>query len=209
MAKKQAGKVQGTDADLRRMTTAQARERLRCVPFQAPGFLAAYQLDMPYPFQMASFYLLCTQAAGGKWEKVLCSLAPSLCRNYGLTEDEIQGLGRWTMIDMVRGRRTLRLCPRSCRRFKNTGNVPTTRIPSCRLCTVVVECEFCHHSCLARCVPVQVRQLASAAAQDGTVDAAAVKFVRHQKTTLIELQRRAAEKAQQILEKQVRGRHAN
>lgn len=53
-------------------------------------------------------------------------------------------------------------------------------------------------------VPLQVRQLASAAAQDGTVDAAAVKFVRHQKTTLIELQRRAAEKAQQILEKQVR-----
>lgn len=49
---------------------------------------------------------------------------------------------------------------------------------------------------------LQVRQLASAAAQDGTVDAAAVKFVRHQKTTLIELQRRAAEKAQQILEKQ-------
>lgn len=30
MAKRQAGKVQGTDADLRRMTTAQARERLRC-----------------------------------------------------------------------------------------------------------------------------------------------------------------------------------
>jgi hypothetical protein len=48
----------------------------------------------------------------------------------------------------------------------------------------------------------QVRQLASAAAQDGTVDAAAVKFVRHQKTTMIELQRRAAEKSQQILEKQ-------
>lgn len=45
--------------------------------------------------------------------------------------------------------------------------------------------------------------MASAAAQDGTVDAAAVKFVRHQKTTMIELQRRAAEKAQQILEKQV------
>lgn len=35
------------------------------------------------------------------------------------------------------------------------------------------------------------------------MDAAAVKFVRFQKTTLIELQRRAAEKAQQILEKQV------
>ncbi len=47
-----------------------------------------------------------------------------------------------------------------------------------------------------------MRQLASAAALDGTVDAAAVKFVRHQKTSLIELQRRAAEKAQQILEKQ-------
>ena len=31
MAKRQAGKVQGTDADLRRMTTAQAKERLRCV----------------------------------------------------------------------------------------------------------------------------------------------------------------------------------
>lgn len=30
MAKRQAGKVQGTDADLRRMTTAQAKERLRC-----------------------------------------------------------------------------------------------------------------------------------------------------------------------------------
>ncbi|KAI3432621.1 hypothetical protein D9Q98_004167 [Chlorella vulgaris] len=97
MAKRQAGKVQGTDADLRRMTTAQAKERLR---------------------------------------------------KYGLSEDEIQGLGRWTMIDMV-------------------------------------------------------RQLASAAAQDGTVDAAAVKFVRHQKTTMIELQRRAAEKSQQILEKQM------
>jgi hypothetical protein len=30
MAKRQAGKVQGTDADLRRMTTKQAKERLRC-----------------------------------------------------------------------------------------------------------------------------------------------------------------------------------
>ncbi|EFN51450.1 hypothetical protein CHLNCDRAFT_140182 [Chlorella variabilis] len=80
MAKRQAGKVQGTDADLRRMTTAQAKERLR---------------------------------------------------GYGMTEEEIQGLGRWTMIDM------------------------------------------------------------------------AIKFVRHQKTTMIELQRRAAEKAQQILEKQM------
>ena len=38
------------------------------------------------------------------------------------------------------------------------------------------------------------------------MDAAALKFVRFQKTTLVELQRRAAEKAQQILEKQVRGR---
>lgn len=37
------------------------------------------------------------------------------------------------------------------------------------------------------------------------MDAAAVKFVRHQKTTLLELQRRAAEKAQQIMEKQVGG----
>ncbi|KAL4855489.1 Transcription initiation factor TFIID subunit 1 [Chlorella vulgaris] len=49
MAKRQAGKVQGTDADLRRMTTAQAKERLR---------------------------------------------------KYGLSEDEIQGLGRcgnWQM----------------------------------------------------------------------------------------------------------------
>lgn len=54
-------------------------------------------------------------------------------------------------------------------------------------------------------VRLQVRQLASAAALDGTVDAAAVKFVRHQKTTLLELQRRAAEKAQQIMEKQVGG----
>ena len=50
---------------------------------------------------------------------------------------------------------------------------------------------------------LQVRQLASAAAQDGTVEAGAAKFVRHQRTTLIELQRRAAEKAQQILEKQL------
>lgn len=57
-----------------------------------------------------------------------------------------------------------------------------------------------------RCIPIiaQVRQLASAAALDGTVDAAAAKWVRHQKTTLIELQRRAAEKAQQIFGKQVR-----
>jgi len=49
-----------------------------------------------------------------------------------------------------------------------------------------------------------VRQLASAAALDGTVDANAAKWVRHQKTTLLELQRRAAEKAQQIFDKQVR-----
>lgn len=48
-----------------------------------------------------------------------------------------------------------------------------------------------------------MRQLASAAAMDGTVDAAAAKWVRHQKTTLLELQRRAAEKAQQIFDKQV------
>ena len=52
----------------------------------------------------------------------------------------------------------------------------------------------------------QVRQLASAAALDGTVDAAAAKWVRHQKTTLLELQRRAAEKAQQVFEKQASGR---
>ncbi|PRW61593.1 Transcription initiation factor TFIID subunit 1 isoform C [Chlorella sorokiniana] len=96
MAKRQAGKVQGTDADLRRMTTQQAKERLR---------------------------------------------------KYGLTEEEITGLGRWTMIDMV-------------------------------------------------------RQLASAAAIDGTVDAGAAKWVRHQKTTLLELQRRASEKAQQVFDKQ-------
>ena len=34
------------------------------------------------------------------------------------------------------------------------------------------------------------------------MDAAAIKFVRHQKTTMLELQRRAAEKAQQIIQKQ-------
>ena len=50
MAKRTAGKVQGTDADLRRMTTKQAKERLR---------------------------------------------------GYGLSDADIQGLGRWTMIDMV------------------------------------------------------------------------------------------------------------
>ena len=51
---------------------------------------------------------------------------------------------------------------------------------------------------------VQVRELASAAAQDGTVDTATIKFVRHQKTTMLELQRRSAERAQEIMEKQAR-----
>jgi hypothetical protein len=63
-------------------------------------------------------------------------------------------------------------------------------------------CTFSNAQILSAFVPVQVRSLASASAHDGTVDAATVKFVRHQKTTMIELQRRAAERAQQIFDKQ-------
>lgn len=43
MAKRQAGKVQGTDADLRRMTTAQAKERLRCACHAGPALPGALQ----------------------------------------------------------------------------------------------------------------------------------------------------------------------
>ncbi|KAK2078921.1 hypothetical protein QBZ16_002611 [Prototheca wickerhamii] len=97
VARKQAGKVQGTDADLRRMTTDAAKRRL---------------LD------------------------------------YGLTEAEIEPLGRWVRIDLV-------------------------------------------------------RQFANAAAADGVGAGSNMKFVRHQKTTLLEQQKRQRDKAQRIFDRQV------
>lgn len=60
MAKRQAGKVQGTDADLRRMTTAQARERLRYV-LSSFHHAQAADMGMPRPPCLAPFYLLATR----------------------------------------------------------------------------------------------------------------------------------------------------
>jgi hypothetical protein len=94
--KQRSGKVQGTDADLRRMTTEQAKKKL---------------ID------------------------------------FGLDEAEIDPLGRWVRIDLV-------------------------------------------------------RQLANASAADGSV-AGIAKYVRHQKTTLIELQKRYRERAQEIFNRQI------
>ena len=93
--RQRSGKLQGTDADLRRMTTEQARQKLL---------------------------------------------------RFGLTEEEIEPLTRWVRIDLV-------------------------------------------------------RQLANASAADGS-DVGIAKYVRHQKTTLIELQKRYRERAQQIFERQ-------
>ena len=67
-----------------------------------------------------------------------------------------------------------------------------------------MNCTFGCLPCPVGSCAVQVRGLASAQAQDGTVDSATLKFVRHQKTTMLELQRRSAERAQQIMEKQAR-----
>jgi len=94
--KQRSGKVQGTDADLRRMTTEQAKKKL---------------ID------------------------------------FGLDAAEIAPLGRWVRIDLV-------------------------------------------------------RQLANASAADGSV-AGIAKYVRHQKTTLIELQKRYRERAQEIFMRQM------
>ncbi len=94
--KQRSGKVQGTDADLRRMTTEQAKKKL---------------ID------------------------------------FGLDAAEIDPLGRWVRIDLV-------------------------------------------------------RQLANASAADGSV-AGIAKYVRHQKTTLIELQKRYRERAQEIFNRQM------
>jgi hypothetical protein len=96
MNKQRSGKVQGTDADLRRMTTEQAKKKL---------------ID------------------------------------FGLDAAEIDPLGRWVRIDLV-------------------------------------------------------RQLANASAADGSV-AGIAKYVRHQKTTLIELQKRYRERAQEIFNRQL------
>jgi Protein of unknown function (DUF3591)/Bromodomain len=96
MNKQRSGKVQGTDADLRRMTTEQAKKKL---------------ID------------------------------------FGLDAAEIDPLGRWVRIDLV-------------------------------------------------------RQLANASAADGSV-AGIAKYVRHQKTTLIELQKRYRERAQEIFDRQM------
>ena len=93
--KQRAGKVQGTDADLRRMTTEQARQRLL---------------------------------------------------EFGLEENEIERMGRWDRISLI-------------------------------------------------------RQLANASAADGSVGGVA-KFVRHQKTTLIEQQKRYSERALEIFKRQ-------
>lgn len=95
-AKQRAGKVQGTDADLRRMTTEQAKQKLL---------------------------------------------------SFGLDEAEVEPLGRWVRIDLV-------------------------------------------------------RQLANASAADGSV-AGVAKYVRHQKTTLLELQKRYRERAQEVFDRQV------
>ena len=122
MAKRQAGKVQGTDADLRRMTTAQAKERLRCaaprwqlVGPAPPGVLLQGLLGFRAPC-ICSHPPFVRRACTGRLSPHRClswtscrvlqhmHALPCCCRNYGLTEDEITGLGRWTMIDMVRGR---------------------------------------------------------------------------------------------------------
>ena len=96
LAKQRTEKVQGTDADLRRMTTEQAKRKLM---------------------------------------------------DFGLDEAEIDPLSRWLRIDLV-------------------------------------------------------RQLANASAADGSV-AGVSMYVRHQKTTLVELQKRYRERAQQIFQRQV------
>ena len=95
-AKAKGSKVQGTDADLRRMTTEQAKRKLM---------------------------------------------------EFGLDESEVEPLSRWTRIDLV-------------------------------------------------------RQLANASAQDGAALGVG-KFVRQQKTTIIELQKRYRERAQEIFIKQM------
>eukprot|EP00887_Chlorella_sp_A99_P005530 scaffold1.g5530.t1 len=97
MHKRQAGKVQGTDADLRRMTTQQAKERLI---------------------------------------------------QYGLPEEEVEPLGRWVRIDLV-------------------------------------------------------RQLASAAALDGTHGSVDAKYVRYTRMTMVEQQKKSAAKAREVLAKQI------
>lgn len=132
-------------------------------------------------------------------------------------------MGRWTMIDMASRaaqcfgtfgpfwgpffRPVLRWRHASGCRLVLQTNRP--ELPIC--CMIRPACACCSPAfpCLPPRPPPrrpQVRQLASAAALDGTVDAAAAKWVRHQKTTLLELQRRAAEKAQQVFEKQASAR---